>query len=98
VDDLGVGRNRGISSTFRAHKKVEGTMNHGANTFVEHLPPELLARDMYEIEMYFREEGHSEFVYDEELDIFRFPEDGRFAFCKEVADWERLWQRGYLTF
>jgi hypothetical protein len=48
--------------------------------------------------MYFREEGHSEFVYDKELDIFRFPDDGRFAFCKEFADWERLWQRGYLAF
>ena len=27
-------------------------------------------------------------VYEvEELDIFRFPEDGRFAFCCEFADW-----------
>jgi hypothetical protein len=62
------------------------------------LRPELFARDLYAIEIYFREEGHSEFVYDEELDIFRFPEDGRFAFCKEFADWERMWQRGYMVF
>jgi hypothetical protein len=38
-------------------------------------------------------------VYEvEELDIFRFPEDGRFAFCCKFADWERLHERGYLTF
>jgi hypothetical protein len=71
---------------------------HDDNTPAEQLRPELIGRDLYDIEMYFREEGHSEFVYDEELDVFRFPEDGRFAFCKEFADWERLWQRGYLTF
>ncbi len=75
-------------------------MDHDAhdNKAAEHLRPELIGRDLYDIEMYFREEGHSEFVYDEELDIFRFPEDGRFAFCKEFADGERLWQRGYLHF
>ncbi len=72
--------------------------HHDDNTLAEHLSPELIGRDLYDIEMHFREEGHSEFVYDEELDIFRFPEDGRFAFCKEFADWKRLWQRGYLTF
>ena len=68
------------------------------NKAAEHLRPELIGRDLYDIEMYFREEGHSEFVYDEELDIFRFPEDGRFAFCKEFADWERLQERRYLEF
>jgi hypothetical protein len=71
---------------------------HDENTLAEHLPPELIGRDLYDIEMYFREEGHSEFVYDEELDVFRFPEDDRVAFCKEFADWKRLWQRGYLRF
>ncbi len=80
-------------------------MEHDHDKPVEHLleaatplRPELFARDLYAIEVYFREEGHSEFVYDEELDIFRFPEDGRFAFCKEFADWERMWQRGYMVF
>jgi hypothetical protein len=75
-------------------------MYHDAhdNKAAEHLRPEFIGRDLYDIEMYFREEGHSEFVYDEELDIFRFPEDGRFAFCCEFADWERLHERGYLTF
>ena len=75
-------------------------MDHDAhdNKSAEHLHPDLIGGDLYDVEMYFREEGHSEFVYDEELDIFRFPEDGRFAFCKEFADWERLWQRGYLHF
>jgi hypothetical protein len=70
--------------------------HHDDNTIAEHLLPELIGRDLYDIEMYFREEGHSEFVYDEELDVFRFPEDGRFAFCRAFADWERLRQRGYL--
>jgi hypothetical protein len=55
-------------------------------------------RDLYDIETYFRHEGWSEFVYDAELDLFRFPEDGRFAFCKEFADWKRLRERGYLDF
>jgi hypothetical protein len=37
-------------------------------------------------------------VYDEGLDVFRFPEDRRFAFCREFADWRRLQERGYLNF
>ena len=41
-------------------------------------------------------EGNSNFVYDEEHDLFRFPEeDGRFAFSKEWADESLLQQRGY---
>jgi hypothetical protein len=64
----------------------------------KHSPPELIARDLYETEMNLREEGHSVFIYDEELDVFRFPEDGHFAFYKEFADWERLRERGYLDF
>lgn len=75
-------------------------MSHDAhdNKATEHLRPELIGSDLYAIEMYFRQGGHSEFVYDEDLDIFRFPEDGRFAFCCEFADWERLQERGYLDF
>ncbi len=45
-----------------------------------------------------REKGTSEFVYDEELDVFRFPEDGRIAFCEEFADWNLLQERRYLDF
>jgi hypothetical protein len=62
-------------------------------------PPEmtLLAKDLCDVEMYLSEKGGSEFVYDEELDVFRF-EDGRFAFCKEFADWGLLRERGYLDF
>jgi hypothetical protein len=56
------------------------------------------AEDLYDVETYFRQKGASEFVYDDVLDIFRFPEDGRFAFCDEFADWNRLRERGYLTF
>ncbi len=58
----------------------------------------LAAEDLCDVEAYFRSKGGSEFVYDEELDVFRFPEDGRFAFCKEFADWERLQERRYLEF
>ncbi len=41
---------------------------------------------LYRFEMALREEGISDFVYDEEEDLFRFPEDGRFAFSKEYAN------------
>lgn len=58
----------------------------------------LRAEDLYDVETYFSQKGASEFVYDEELDLFRFPEDGRFAFCREFADWECLRERGYLVF
>ena len=62
-------------------------------------PPEtaLLAEDLCEVEAYLAEKGGSEFVYDGELDVFRF-KDGRFAFCKEFADWALLRERGYLDF
>jgi hypothetical protein len=40
----------------------------------------------------------SVFLYDEPIDVFRFPKDGRFAFCEAFADWERLQERGYLYF
>jgi len=38
------------------------------------------AETLYELEMLWLKEGTSGFVYDEEHDLFRFPEDGRFAF------------------
>jgi hypothetical protein len=59
---------------------------------------DLRAADLCDIERYFMEEGRSAFVYDEELDVFRFPEDGRFAFCREFANWELLRERGCLEF
>jgi hypothetical protein len=37
-------------------------------------------------------------VYDEELDVFRFPEDRHFAFCEDFADWRLLRERGYSDF
>ena len=58
----------------------------------------LLAEDLWEVETYLRKKGGSEFVYDEKLDVFRFPEDGRFAFCDEFADWHRFGKLGYLNF
>jgi hypothetical protein len=58
----------------------------------------LSAEDLCDVETYFTTKGVSEFVYDEELDVFRFPEDGRFAFCKEFADWALLQERRYLDF
>ena len=80
-------------------------MNHDHDKLVEHflevaipLRPDLFARDLCAIEVYFKEEGYSEFVYDEELDVFRFPEDGHFAFCEDFADWRLLRERGYTDF
>jgi hypothetical protein len=58
----------------------------------------LSAKDLCAMEMYFRERGTSEFLYDEKFDVFRFPEDGRFAFCEEFADWTLMRERGYLDF
>ena len=46
------------------------------------------AQTLHELEMMFRAEGCGDFVYDEEHDLFCFPEDGRFAFSKEWADIE----------
>ncbi len=40
--------------------------------------------------MVLREEGISDFVYDEEEDVFCFPEDGRFAFSREWSDVDLL--------
>ena len=55
-----------------------------------------LTKALYDMETFFRKQGFSEFAYDEELDVFRFPKDGRFAFCEEFADWDLLKERGYL--
>ncbi len=44
--------------------------------------------------MLFREERISDFVYDEEKDLYRFP-DGRFAFSRTHADVKLLEERGY---
>jgi hypothetical protein len=52
------------------------------------------AKSLYETEMFFREKGLSDFVYDEENDLFRF-EDGRFAFSRTHADMKLLEERGY---
>ena len=60
------------------------------------------AQALYRFEMALRKEGEpldarrgSDFVYDEEQDLFRFPEDGRFAFSKEYANVKLLEERGY---
>ena len=54
------------------------------------------AAALYGFEMALRDEGEiSDFVYDEEQDLFRFPEDGRFAFSREWADMKLLEERGY---
>ena len=52
------------------------------------------AKALYEFEMVLREEGISDFVYDEREDLFRFP-DGKFAVSKEWADINLLRERGY---
>ena len=44
------------------------------------------AQALYRFEIALREEGAvSDFVYDEEQDLFRFP-DGRFAFSKKLSE------------
>ena len=54
------------------------------------------AAALYRFEMALREEGEiPDFVYDEEQDLFRFPEDGIFAFSREWADVKLLEERGY---
>ena len=54
------------------------------------------AQALYSFEMALREEGETpDFVYDEEEDLFRFAEDGRFAFSREWADIDLLEDRGY---
>jgi hypothetical protein len=59
---------------------------------------DLRAEDLCDVETYFREKGCSEFEYDAELDVFRFAEDGRFAFCRDFANWHLLEERGYLEY
>ena len=61
-------------------------------------PRQSLLEILYDTELLFRMAGISDLEYDEELDVFRFPEDGRFAFCKEFADWKLLKERGYMNF
>jgi hypothetical protein len=48
------------------------------------------AQALYEFETALHEEGYPDLVYDEGQDLFRFPEDGRFAFSRERARLEQL--------
>jgi len=54
------------------------------------------AQDLHSIDAHVQKKGFSKFVYDGDLAVFRFPEDGRFAFCEEFADWKLLRERRYL--
>ncbi len=54
------------------------------------------AQALYKFETALHEEGYPDFVYDEGQDLFRFPEDGRFAFSREWADVMLLQERGYI--
>ena len=73
-------------------------MNHNHKNKVVKYHPDvaisLRPEDLCEVVAYLMSKGDSEFVYDEELDVFRF-EDGRLAFCEEFADWGLLAERGY---
>ena len=53
------------------------------------------AQALYEFETALHEQGYPDFVYNEGQDLFRFPEDGRFAFSREWADVMLLQKRGY---
>jgi hypothetical protein len=61
-------------------------------------PANLRVKDLFDFETWAWEKGVCELEYDESLDVFRFPEDGRFAFCREFADWRLLEERGYVDF
>ncbi len=54
------------------------------------------AEALYRFEMILREVGFSDFVYDEEEDLFRF-RDGRFAFSRHHADTKLLWERNHCS-
>jgi hypothetical protein len=89
----------GIFCSPRTHNT--GAMDAGDNKPAELLPEgamNLRPQDLCDAERHFTEKYGPKFIYDNELDVFRFPEDGRFAFCEEFADWERLREREYLLF
>ncbi len=74
-------------------------MDHSDDKPARHRSPaakRLWLQNLHDLETYLAKKGGSDFVYDEELDVFRFPEDGRFAFCREFADWDLLAERGYI--
>ena len=73
-------------------------MDHDKPTDLNTNTLDLRAEDLCEVETYFREKGCSEFEYDAKLDVFRFAEDGRFAFCRDFANWQLLEERGYLEY
>ena len=56
------------------------------------------AECLYALEMEFRKMGwssHDQFVYDEEHDLFRFP-DGEFAFSEKYVNERRLREEGFI--
>jgi hypothetical protein len=76
-------------------------MDDKDNKIAEHLPEAaqyLRPEDLCEVITYLMDHGDSEFLYDESMDVFRFKEDGRFAFCDEFVDWQLLEKRGWLDF
>ncbi len=80
---------------------MRGAMDHNDNNKAAGYHPDLARglrpEDLCDIVTYLMSKGGSEFVYDKEMDVFRF-EDGRFAFCEEFADWKLLEERGYFNF
>ena len=73
-------------------------MDHDKSADLDRDKLDLRAEDLCDVETYFRKKGCSEFEYDAELDVFRFAEDGRFAFCRDFANWQLLEERGYLEY
>ena len=73
-------------------------MDHDKIADLNRATVNLRAEDLCDVEAYFREKGCSEFEYDADLDVFRFAEDGRFAFCRDFANWQLLEERGYLEY
>ena len=85
----------GVLDPVRDHRPVRRGLSGSVSKFgSDQEARRRRAAALYELEMALRQEGVSEFVYDEEHDLFRFP-DGRFAFSREWVDAQLLQKRGY---
>jgi hypothetical protein len=84
---------RGTSQRTRGHLGSTDKELEVAKRFLDARSREE-AEGLYEFEIILREMGLSDFVYDQEEDLFRC-KDGRFAFSRERADTKLLWERNH---
>ena len=85
-----------IDLTAFADVALAASISEATDIYIAQLPVQLIEM-LYELETGFREEGlpSDELVYDEEHDLYRFP-DGAFAFSREYANERRLRQMGII--